>query len=128
MPWRLWAAIHRLKDLNKIPDNFGWRHPAVRPASVRAVGGRDAPDGRQKDLLRVTPRWTASRDLMQFVAKMLNDPSANPVLLVDALRDKSNFARCLRTCPELGGAVWRAAWIFPIWIPRFTFVARWKRM
>ena len=29
--------------------------------------------------------------LIQFAAKMLNDPSANPILLVDALRDRSHF-------------------------------------
>ena len=32
-----------------------------------------------------------AQNLIQFVAKMLNDPSANPLLLVDTLQDESNW-------------------------------------
>ena len=92
-----------LKDLNKVPDNMdGGIRPYARPlfarwvAAMRRAEDNKAPSG--------SAMVDGAQNLMQFVAKMLNDPSANPSLLVDTLQDESNWRQCLRGCAKLGGA------------------------
>ena len=79
-----------LKDLNKVPDNMdGGIRPYARPlfarwvAAMRRAEDKKAPSG--------NALVDGSQNLMQFVAKMLNDPSANPSLLIDTLQDESNW-------------------------------------
>jgi hypothetical protein len=79
-----------LKDLDKVPDNMdGGIRPYARPlfarwvAAMRRAEDKKAPSG--------SAIVDGSRNLMQFVARMLNDPSANPSLLIDTLQDESNW-------------------------------------
>ncbi len=79
-----------LKDLNKVPDNVdGGIRPYAKPlfarwvAAMRRAEDKKAPSG--------SAIVDGSQNLMQFVAKMLNDPSANPSLLIDTLQDESNW-------------------------------------
>jgi hypothetical protein len=79
-----------LKDLNKVPDNMdGGIRPYARPlfarwvAAMRRAEDKKAPSG--------SAVVDGAQNLMQFVAKMLNDPSANPSLLIDTLQDESNW-------------------------------------
>ncbi len=79
-----------VKDLDKIPDTLdGGIRPYARPLFARWI----AALRRQEDKTPPTgdPLVDGSQALIQFAAKYLNDPSANPRLLVDAMRDKSNF-------------------------------------
>ncbi|HEY4089570.1 MAG TPA: hypothetical protein VGM43_26770, partial [Bryobacteraceae bacterium] len=79
-----------LNDLNKIPDNMdGGIRPYAKPLFARWIAAmRRAEDKRP-------PTGSAIVDgginLMQWASKMLNDPSANPLLLVDTLQDESNW-------------------------------------
>ena len=76
--------------LNKIPNTLdGGIRPYARPLFARWV----AALRRREDHRASTgdPAADAGIALMQNVAKLLNDPSANPVLMVDALQDTSHF-------------------------------------
>jgi hypothetical protein len=79
-----------LNDLNKIPDNMdGGIRPYARPLFARWVAAmRRAEDKKASSGNAVVD---GAQNLMQFVAKMLNDPSANPSLLIDTLQDQSNW-------------------------------------
>jgi hypothetical protein len=79
-----------LKDLNKIPDKMdGGIRPYARPLFARWVAAlRRAEDKKPPSGSGIVD---GAQNLMQFVAKMLNDPSANPQLLVDTLQDQSNW-------------------------------------
>jgi hypothetical protein len=79
-----------LKDLNKVPDNVdGGIRPYAKPlfarwvAAMRRAEDKKAPSG--------SAIVDGSQNLMQFVAKMLGDPSSNPILLIDTLQDESNW-------------------------------------
>ena len=77
-------------DLNKIPDTLdGGIRPYARPLFARWVAAlRRREDKRTSS---GDPAADASLALMQSVARLLNDPSANPALMVDAMRDNSHF-------------------------------------
>jgi hypothetical protein len=79
-----------VNDLNKIPNNMdGGLRPYARPLFARWVAAL-----RRKEEKRPPtgdPLADAGVPLIQFAAKMLNDPSANPMLLADALQDRSHF-------------------------------------
>jgi len=79
-----------LKDLNKVPDNMdGGIRPYARPLFARWIAAmRRAEDKKPSSGNALVD---GSQNLMQFVAKMLNDPSANPSLLIDTLQDESNW-------------------------------------
>ena len=79
-----------LRDLNKVPDNMdGGIRPYAKPLFARWVAAmRRAED---KKASSGNALVDGSQNLMQFVAKMLNDPSANPSLLVDTLQNESNW-------------------------------------
>ncbi len=79
-----------LKDLDKVPDNMdGGIRPYARPLFARWVAAmRRAEDKKASSGSAVVD---GAQNLMQFVAKMLNDPSANPSLLIDTLQDESNW-------------------------------------
>ena len=66
-----------LKDLNKIPDNMdGGIRPYARPLFARWVAAmRRAEDNKAPSGSAIVD---GAQNLIQFVAKMLNDPSANP--------------------------------------------------
>jgi len=81
-----------LKDLNKIPDNMdGGIRPYAKPLFARWIAAMKRAEDKKP------PSGSAVVDglqnLMQFVSKMLNDPSANPQLLVDTLQDESNWRK-----------------------------------
>ena len=81
-----------LNDLNKIPDNMdGGIWPYAKPLFARWIAAmRRAEDNKP-------PTGNAVVDggvnLIQWAAKMLNDPSANPMLLADTLQDESNWRK-----------------------------------
>jgi hypothetical protein len=79
-----------LTDLNKVPNNLdGGIRPYAKPLFARWVAAmRRAEDKKSATGNAVVD---GAQNLMQFVAKMLNDPSANPKLLVDTLQDESNW-------------------------------------
>ena len=81
-----------LKDLNKVPDNLdGGIRPYARPLFARWVAAlRRAEDKKPPSGSAVVD---GAQNLIQFVAKMLNDPSANPILLIDTLQDQSNWRK-----------------------------------
>ncbi|HWE53597.1 MAG TPA: hypothetical protein VG273_27655 [Bryobacteraceae bacterium] len=79
-----------VNDLNKIPDNMdGGLRPYARPLFARWVAALRRRE--EKRPPTGDPLADAGLPLIQFAAKMLNDPSANPLLLVDALQDRSHF-------------------------------------
>jgi hypothetical protein len=79
-----------LNDLNKVPDNMdGGIQPYAKPLFARWVAAmRRAED---KKASSGNAMVDGAQNLMQFVAKMLNDPSANPSLLIDTLQNESNW-------------------------------------
>lgn len=79
-----------LRDLDKVPDNMdGGIRPYAKPLFARWVAAmRRAEDKKPSSGNGLVD---GAQNLMNFVAKMLNDPSANPQLLVDTLQDKSNW-------------------------------------
>ena len=79
-----------LRDLDKVPDNMdGGIRPYAKPLFARWVAAmRRAEDKKPSSGNGLVD---GAQNLMQFVAKMLNDPSANPSLLVDTLQDESNW-------------------------------------
>ncbi|HEY3840282.1 MAG TPA: hypothetical protein VGL72_27100 [Bryobacteraceae bacterium] len=81
-----------LNDLNKVPDNMdGGIRPYAKPLFARWVAAmRRAEDKKASSGSAVVD---GAQNLMQFVAKMLNDPSANPGLLIDTLQDDSNWRK-----------------------------------
>jgi hypothetical protein len=81
-----------LNDLNKVPNNMdGGIRPYAKPLFARWVAAmRRAEDKKPSSGSAVVD---GAQNLMQFVAKMLNDPSANPVLLIDTLQDDSNWRK-----------------------------------
>ena len=81
-----------LNDLNKVPDTIdGGIRPYAKPLFARWVAAmRRAEDKKPSSGSAVVD---GAQNLMQFVAKMLGDPSANPSLLVDTLQDQSNWRK-----------------------------------
>ncbi len=81
-----------LKDLNKVPDNVdGGIRPYAKPLFARWVAAmRRAEDKKPSSGSAIVD---GAQNLMQFVSKMLGDPSANPSLLVDTLQDNSNWRK-----------------------------------
>src|SRR5690242_10767930 len=81
-----------LNDLNKVPNNVdGGIRPYAKPLFARWIAAlRRAEDKKPSSGSAIVD---GTQNLMQFVAKMLNDPSANPALLVDTLQDDSNWRK-----------------------------------
>jgi hypothetical protein len=81
-----------LNDLNKIPDNMdGGIRPYAKPLFARWLAAmRRAEDNKPPTGNAVVD---GGQNLIQWAAKMLNDPSANPMLLADTLQDESNWRR-----------------------------------
>jgi hypothetical protein len=81
-----------LKDLDKVPDTIdGGIRPYAKPLFARWIAAmRRAEDKKPPSGSSVVD---GAQNLMQFVAKMLNDPSANPSLLIDTLQDDSNWRK-----------------------------------
>jgi hypothetical protein len=79
-----------ITDLNKIPDNLdGGLRPYARPLFARWVAALRRNE--EKRPPAGDPLVDAGVPLLQWASKMLNDPSANPILLVDALRNRSHY-------------------------------------
>jgi hypothetical protein len=81
-----------LNDLNKVPNNMdGGIRPYAKPLFARWIAAlRRAEDKKPSSGSAIVD---GAQNLMQFVAKMLNDPSANPNLLIDTLQDESNWRK-----------------------------------
>src|ERR1051326_3333085 len=81
-----------LRDLDKVPDNMdGGIRPYAKPLFARWIAAmRRAEDKKPSSGSAIVD---GTQNLMQFVAKMLNDPSANPSLLIDTLQDESNWRK-----------------------------------
>ena len=115
-----------VKDLDKIPDNVdGGIRPYARPLFARWVAALRR-DGRQ-NASNGKPLVDGGQTLIQFAAKMLNDPSANPRLLVDTLQDESNWRDAYEDARNWAELLASGVNISGM-DPDFTFAARWKRM
>jgi hypothetical protein len=81
-----------LKDLNRIPDTIdGGIRPYARPLFARWVAAmRRAEDNKPPSGSAVVD---GAQKLIQFAAKILNDATANPMLMMDTLQDDSNWRR-----------------------------------
>ena len=79
-----------LRDLDRVPDNMdGGIRPYAKPLFARWVAAmRRAEDKKPSSGNALVD---GAQNLMNFVAKMLHDPAANPQLLIDTLEDQSNW-------------------------------------